>query len=275
MNMEDHDVNPTDESKALCDEKKFCIYIPCYNGGKFIAKTVSRIPWDSLPAELEYSMLFVDNASEDNSWEEIERISSKLREQRSIKVEAIRHPFNRNYGGSVKSAFDYCIKNGIGMIVVLHADGQYAPEELPRLINELLQNSDSALHFGSRLTGSPLKGGMPIYKWAANHALTAIQNIAIGAKLSEYHSGYRLYRLGMVDTTPWRKASDGFDFDNEIIFLIRRAGLGITESPIPTFYGEEVSYVPTIGTPLAILRNTWRYIKAVRLGRPDELYGEK
>ena len=257
----------TGPASAIVDEKRLCIYIPCYNGGQFLAHTVSRIPWASLPAGLEYSMLFVDNASEDNSWAEIERLRV------GQKADAIRHPQNRGYGGSVKSAFDYCIQKGIGLIVVLHADGQYAPEELPRLVNELLANTRSALHFGSRLTGAPLEGGMPIYKWMANHVLTAIQNLILGTRLSEFHSGYRLYRLKLVDITPWRKASDGFDFDNEIIFLLRRYGLGITESPIPTFYGEEKSYVPKIGTPLAILRNTWRYLRAVRGRRSDPLYG--
>jgi hypothetical protein len=160
-------------------------------------------------------------------------------------------------------------------MVVLHADGQYAPEELPRLIGELLGHTGSALHFGSRLTGSPLKGGMPVYKYLANVTLTAIQNFVLKTRLSEFHSGYRLYRVAMVETTPWRKASDGFDFDNEIIFLLVRARLGITESPIPTFYGEETSYVPTLGTPLAILRNTWRYVQAVLGGRRDPLYGAK
>ncbi|MFB3892214.1 MAG: glycosyltransferase family 2 protein [Phycisphaerae bacterium] len=253
---------------AALDDKRVCIHIPCYNCEKFIARTVSRIPWASMPAGLEYSVLFVDNASADGSWKEIERLRDEL------KATAILHPENRGYGGSVKTAFGHCFDNAIGYMAILHADGQYAPEELPRLISELVASS-SALHFGSRLTGSPLKGGMPIYKWAANHVLTGIQNVVLGTHLSEFHSGYRLYRLRLIDKIPWRKLCDGFAFDNEIIFLLRQHGLGITESTIPTFYGDEKSNVPRIGTPLAILRNTWRYIRAVKCGRPDSLYGKQ
>ena len=251
---------------AGVDENRFCIYIPCYNGAKFLARTVARIPWKSLPSGVDYSMLFVDNASQDGSRAEIEKL------RRGLKAETIFHPENRGYGGSVKSAFDYCLAKGIGQVAVVHADGQYAPEELPRLINELRANPASALHFGSRLTGAPIKGGMPIYKWAANHVLSGLQNVVLGLHLSEYHSGYRLYRMGLVDKTPWHTASDGFVFDNEIIFLLRQHGLAITESSIPTFYGEEKSHVPKLGTPMAILGNTWRYALAVKGGRRDPLY---
>jgi glycosyltransferase involved in cell wall biosynthesis len=249
------------------DERRFCIYIPCHNGARFLARTVGRIPWAQLPAGPEYSVLFVDNASRDNTREEIEKLRDGLN-----KADAILHPVNRGYGGSVKSAFDYCLRKGIGQIAVLHADGQYAPEELPKLIGDFRSNAASALHFGSRLRGAPLKGGMPLYKWAANHVLTRLQNAVLGLRLSEYHSGYRLYRMSLVDKIPWRKASDGFVFDNEIIFLLRQHGLAITESPISTFYGEEKSYVPKLGTPLAILRNMLMYVLASNGLRKYPLY---
>ena len=249
------------------DENKFCIYVPCYNGGRFIAHTVSRIPWTLLPAGADYSLLFVDNASTDNSWEEIEKLRANFKN-----ADAIRHPTNRGYGGTVKSAFDYCIGRGIGQIAVVHADGQYAPEELPQMIAALRANPKTALHFGSRLTGKPLDGRMPFYRFAANHFLSWIQNVVLGTKLSEFQSGYRLYRLALVDGVPWRNGNDGFVFDNEIIFLLRQHGLGISESTIPTFYGDEISYVPKIGTPLAILKNSWRYALAEKGGRKDPLY---
>lgn len=251
---------------VVADEHRFCIYIPCYNAARFLARTVSRIPWAALPAELSYSVLFVDNASRDESRSEIEKLC------KAMKADAILHPENRGYGGSVKSAFGYCLANGIGQMAVLHADGQYAPEELPRLIGELQAHPGSALHFGSRLTGAPLKGGMPGYKWAANHVLSKLQNAVLGLQLSEYHSGYRLYRTNLVDRTPWRKASDGFVFDNEIIFLLRRHKLGITESPIPTFYGDEKSHVPKLGTPMAILGNVMRYALCVAGVKHSRLY---
>jgi glycosyltransferase involved in cell wall biosynthesis len=243
-----------------------CIYIPCYNAARWVARTVGRIPWTSLPGGIEYWLLFVDNASTDGTWAEIER----LRAERP--ASALRHPVNRGYGGSVKAALDYCGREGFDLLVVLHADGQYAPEELPRLVRETLDRPAVALHFGSRLTGSPLKGGMPFYKLVANYVLSALQNQVLGTRLSEFHSGYRLYRVGLVNRVQWQKASDGFVFDNEIIFLIRQAGLEITESTVPTFYGEEESYVPKLGTPVLILANLVRYILAQKGWRRDPLY---
>ena len=252
---------------AVLDENLFCIYIPCYNGARFIANTVARIPWAALPAGVDYSVLFVDNASTDGSWAEIERLRDGMKN-----ATAVRHETNRGYGGTVKSAFDHCITHGIGQIAVVHADGQYAPEELPQLVGALRANPEIALHFGSRLTGRPLDGRMPFYRYAANHALSWIQNVALGTRLSEFQSGYRLYRLALVDQVPWRNGSNGFVFDNEIIFLLRQHGLRITESTIPTFYGKETSHVPKIGTPVAILKNSWRYALAVKGWRKDPLY---
>jgi glycosyltransferase involved in cell wall biosynthesis len=133
-----------------------CLYLPCYNVAPWVAKTAHRIPWGLLPSGLEYRLLFVDNASDDGTWAEIQKLQSALGGA------AVRHPINRGYGGSVKTAFDYCLREGLDILVVLHADGQYAPEELPRLLQELLDRPTVALHFGSRLTGAPLKGGMPL-----------------------------------------------------------------------------------------------------------------
>jgi glycosyltransferase involved in cell wall biosynthesis len=243
-----------------------CIYIPCFNAQEFVSATVARIPWRHLPGRLQYSLLFVDNASTDGTWGEIGKLL------RSLGGEAIRHEVNRGYGGSVKAALGYSLREGFDILAVLHGDGQYAPEELPRLLRELLARPRSALHFGSRLAGSPLRGGMPAYKFLANHVLSGIQNRVLGTRLSEFHSGYRLYRLPLVREVPWRRAGDGFVFDNEIIFLIRQAGLEITESPIPTFYGKEKSHVPRLGTPAAILANAARYVLARKGWRRDALY---
>jgi len=243
-----------------------CIYFPCYNAERFLARTVARIPWTQLPAGIEYSLLFVDNASSDGTWAEIEKL------RRVHPARSIRHAVNRGYGGSVKTALDHCAREGVAILAVLHADGQYAPEELPRLLAELLARPESALHFGSRLKGAPLEGGMPMYKFLANHALSAFQNIVLGTSLSEFHSGYRLYRVVLLERVPWREASDGFVFDNEIIFLLRQAGLGITETPIPTFYGEEKSHVPRLATPAAIMANAVRYALARKGWRQDPLY---
>jgi len=242
------------------------LYIPCYNAEPFLAVTVDRIPWERLPAGLDYCLLLVDNSSTDRTWEEIEALLARP------STFALRHPRNLGYGGSVKSALEWSMARSAEFLVVLHADGQYAPEELPGLLEQLLARPSTALLFGSRVTGHPLRGGMPVYKFVANRLLSALQNRVLGLRLSEYHSGYRLYRLSLLAPLRWRALSDGFVFDNEIIFLLHQAGQAIAESPIPTFYGKEKSHVPKLGTPLAILANAARYLLAKFSLRRDRLY---
>ncbi len=252
-------------------DQTFLIYIPSYNAAPFLERTVGRIPWGRLPANLRYSVLFVDNASTDASPAAIARARLAL-DCASITSHAILHANNRGYGGSVKSALQFAIEQNFDFIAVLHADGQYAPEKLPDLVEGLLAEPRSALHFGSRLTGNPLAGGMPLYKFLANHFLSGIQNLFSGLRLSEYHSGYRLYRLGHIARIPWARLSDGFVIDNEIVFMIHAGGFLITESPIPTFYGKEKSHVPRIGTPLAILKNLYEFVLARAGLRSDPRY---
>jgi hypothetical protein len=172
----------------------------------------------------------------------------------------------------VSTTINFCRESGVGFLVVLHADGQYAPEALPELLGNLLRNKRRALHFGSRLSGDPLKGGMPLYKYSANCILTRLQNAVLGLNLSEYHSGYRLYRMKALDGIPYRRNSDGFVFDNEILFQLAHFGREIGESPIPTHYGDETSHVPVVGTPLRILACAASYLP-VKLGwRQDARY---
>lgn len=236
-----------------------CIYIPSYNAARFVRKTVQRIPWDRLPEGQDYQVLFVDNASTDDSWNQIELARRDLKNL-GVWSDAILHPLNRGYGGSVKSAFGYALEQQFDIVAVLHSDGQYAPEKMPDLLEDFLAAPRSAMHFGSRLRGAPLRGGMPLYKYLANHFLTWIQNVAVRANLSEYHSGYRLYRMELLRDIPYERNSDGFVFDNEIIFQILKWGFAITESEIPTCYGEEKSNVPILGTPLKILGNLAEYL---------------
>ena len=242
------------------------VFMPCYNAERFVCATVNRIPWDRLPTSLDYCLLLIDNSSTDRTWEKIETLLERPN------TFAVRHQRNSGYGGSVKSALEWSMARGAEFLVVLHADGQYAPEELPQLLERLLELRSTALLFGSRLAGHPLRGGMPAYKFVANHLLSALQNRILGLRLSEYHSGYRLYRLPLLAPLRWRALSDGFVFDNEIIFLLHQAGLAIAESPISTYYGEEKSHVPKLGTPLAILANATRYLLAKLSLRRDRLY---
>jgi len=218
--------------------ERLLIAIPSYNAKPFLRATVDRIPWDAFPADIAREVFFIDNASQDGTQDEICLIRQEL--------EAAGIP-----------------------------DGQYAPELLPPMLEQLRARPEAALHFGSRLTGRPLAGGMPLYKYAANHLLSGLQNLLLGARLSEYHSGYRLYRMALMAGLPYRNLSDGFVFDNQIIWLILDRGFGVSESTIPTHYGEEKSHVPRIATPLAILGQLGLYLLHRWGIRRSRLYAEQ
>jgi glycosyltransferase involved in cell wall biosynthesis len=242
----------------MAEPARLCIYIPSFNARPFLRGTVERIPWEALRREADPSLLFIDNASTDGTQTEIARVREELTGA-GIRSEAILHETNRGYGGSVKTALDWSAGRNFDYLAVLHADGQYAPEALPDLLARLRASEGTALYFGSRLTGDPLRGGMPFYKFAANHVLSGLQNLVLHARLSEYHSGYRLYRLALMKQVPYRRLSDGFVFDNQIIYQILHCRFGIEESAIATHYGDEKSNVPRLGTPLAILTELGRF----------------
>lgn len=239
--------------------ERLLICVPSYNAEPFLAATVARIPWAELASDVQPEVLFIDNASQDGSPREIERERARL-EAAGIPARAILRTQNQGYGASMKTALDAALESRADYLAILHADGQYAPELLPSLLGELRARPEAAVHFGSRLTGRPLAGGMPVYKYLANHLLSGLQNLLLGARSSEYHSGYRLYRVSLMAPLPYRNLSDGFVFDNQILWLILDRGLGISESPIPTYYGSEKSHVPRIATPLAILTELARYL---------------
>ncbi len=245
-------------NEALLDESRFCIFVPSYNTSTYIEKTIRRIPWDDMPGELTYRVVFVDNHSQDDTWQKVLRCQQELKD-RGIDSDAIPNPENLGYGGSNKVIFDYCIEHGLGLMGVLHSDGQYLPEELPRLIREFLAQPEAALFYGSRLMGAPLQGGMPKYKFFANIVLTWLQNRVLGSRYSEFHSGYRFYRMNKIRQLPYHLNSDYFDFDNHIMFQIHHRGFQIGETSIPTFYGDEKSNVSPVRTPSAILTNTLAY----------------
>lgn len=255
-------------------EAKLCIHMPSYNAGKFLLETVRRIPFDQLARRFSTTVLFVDNASTDDTRGEIDKARGELAAA-GIGSDVILHGENRGYGGSLKSAFAYAIGRGFDYLAVIHSDGQYAPEEAPRLLEVLVCGPEICTLSGSRLAGDALKGNMPVYKYVANHILTFLQNVCTGLALSEYHSGYRLYRLSLLSKIPWSALSDEWVIDQEILFVIHQHGLKIAELPIPTHYGAQESHVPIVGTPLAILNNMAQYL-LYRAGlRQDSRYPER
>ena len=247
------------EPVGALDESRFCIFVPSYNASRLLPVTIARVPWKDLPAQLTYRMVFVDNQSTDDTWQTIQQVRDRLAAE-GRDVDAIRNPQNLGYGGSNKVIFDYCIRNDFGLVGILHSDGQYLPEELPRLIREFVAHPRCALFYGSRLLGAPLEGGMPRYKFLANHTLTWLQNVSLGARYSEFHSGYRFYRMNEIRRLPYHENSDYYYFDSHIMFQIHHAGGSIVETSIPTFYGDEISYINPWKCTWGIVSNALVYV---------------
>ena len=220
---------------------KLLVLIVAYNAEETIQNVLLRIP-QSLLEDFLVEVLVLDDASSDRTFEQAQEIlnTSKL----PFKVHVLINPSNQMYGGNQKIGYHFAIVNDFDFVALLHGDGQYAPESLPELTRPLLSNLADAV-FGSRMLvpGDARRGGMPLYKFVGNRILTWFQNRLLGANLSEFHSGYRVYSVKALELIPFDRNTNDFHFDTEIIiqFLFRK--LRIVELPIPTYYGEEICRV--------------------------------
>lgn len=225
------------------DEKhslKLLIFVVAYNAETTLANTLARIP-ENIYKEYDSSILILDDSSRDRTFAEGINFS-KLHPD--IKITVMRNPENQGYGGNQKLGYNYAVKYGYDIVVMLHGDGQYAPESLPALIKPIACG-EAEVVFGSRIMGgsSALKGGMPLYKFIGNKILSRLQNMLMKSRLSEWHSGYRAYSIRALSRIPFERNDNGFPFDTDIILQLMQKGIKIKEVPIPTFYGKEICYV--------------------------------
>src|SRR3954452_16287798 len=219
--------------------KRVLVFIVAYNAARTIEKVLSRIPSSLHSSAVE--VLIIDDSSADNTF------SHGLRFQNSrppFKITVLRTPENQGYGGNQKLGYRYAIDHGVDIVALVHGDGQYAPEKLPALLEPRVRGEADAV-FGSRMIDkrAARAGGMPGYKWIGNQVLTRFQNAMLGTKLSEFHSGYRLYSTEALAQIPFEKNTNDFHFDTEIIIQFVLKKLRIAELPIPTFYGDEICHV--------------------------------
>ena len=222
-------------------KQRVLIFIVAYHAETTIADVVRRIP-SGLLEKYDFELLIIDDSSKDKTFE----LSLELSERSDIpfNIHVLFNPVNQGYGGNQKLGYHYAIENGYDFVALLHGDGQYAPECLPELLKPLSRDGVAAV-FGSRLMtrNGALKGGMPLYKYVGNRLLTRIQNLLLRTKLSEFHSGYRIYSVDALRSIPFERNSNGFHFDTEIIIQLVIAKLPIVELPIPTYYGNEICRV--------------------------------
>lgn len=214
------------------------VLVVAYNAESTLAGVLDRLPADF--RERVEAVLVCDDASSDGTY----RVGLEYRELSDLPLTVIRHPVNLGYGGNQKSGYRWAIEHNLDVVVLLHGDGQYAPEVIDRLVDPLAAGECDAV-FGSRMLepGAARRGGMPLYKFVGNRILTRYENAVAGLDLSEWHSGYRAYRVDALREIPFESASDGFDFDTEIILQLHEAGKAIREVPIPTYYGDEICHV--------------------------------
>ena len=209
--------------------KKIVVVLPAYNAAATLEQTYKEIPMDIVD-----DVVLVD----DNSKDETIAKAKELGIQHIVK-----HEVNRGYGGNQKSCYSKALSLGADIIVMLHPDYQYTPQ-LIESMSYMIANDVYPVALGSRILGKgALKGGMPMYKYIANRLLTLFQNILMGQKLSEYHTGYRAFDKKIFDKIDIEVNSDDFIFDNQMLAQIFYAGFEIGEVTCPTKYFDEASSI--------------------------------
>ncbi len=236
---------------------KTLILITAFNVEKIIEEVILRLPKKLKESHINAEILIIDDASDDNTLKKIISIRDKYQD---YKITCLSNKVNLGYGGNQKIGYYYAIKNNFDYVVLLHGDGQYAPEKILDMLNPLINNQADAVQ-GSRMIKKTdaLRGRMPLYKFFGNIGLTLIQNFLIGLNLSEYHSGYRSYRVSALKEIPFRLNSNQFHFDTQILIQLSLVKKKIYEISIPTFYGGEISSLNSVKYGFAILKTTIIY----------------
>lgn len=258
-------------NKADSNGKRIGILIVAYNAVSTLRDVLKRISpavWQNVT-----EVVVFDDASHDATYE----LAVGYREiYGTEKLHIIKNQANLGYGGNQKAGYAYFIQKGFDIVVLLHGDGQYAPEILHHLYHPIVSGQADAV-FGSRMMGSfgrPLKGGMPLYKYMGNRILSAFENRALGMKLTEFHSGYRAYDLHALSRISMNAMTNDFHFDTEIIIKLHHQGFRIKEVPIPTYYGDEICYVNGMKYACDVFRAVRRYKSTIRSSRKHSEFAE-
>ena len=242
---------------TIIEKKKILIFIPAYNVEKQILRVLKRIPFELLKKYF-IRILIIEDFSKDNTKQIIEDYI-KTNENNKL-MHLIKNEKNHGYGAVQKIAFNYALKNNFDYVIMLHGDDQYEPEKIPEFILHLL-NDDTDAVFGSRFINpkAPLRDGMPLNRYIGNRAVTFIQNLIVGTKMTEFHSGYRCYKINILKKINFKKNSNDFYFDSEIIVQMAKLKFKIKEIPIATIYADEVSNLKPIPYGINVLISTVKY----------------
>lgn len=213
----------------MLKNKKIIVVLPAYNAASTLTKTYHEIPFDIVD-----DVVLVD----DNSYDNTVQVATTL----GIK-HIIKHDNNKGYGANQKTCYTKALAINADIIIMLHPDYQYTPK-LIHAMSSIIANEVYPVVIGSRILGNgAFKGGMPLYKYIANRFLTLFQNIIIGQKLSEYHSGYRAFSIESLKAINFTQNSDDFIFDNQMLCQLFNKGFEIAEITCPTKYTPESSSI--------------------------------
>lgn len=261
------EVSPTmAPKKAGRSDLKVVVTMPAYHAGSTLEKTLA-----DLPNELSQHVILVDDASTDNTVEVAERLG----------LTVVSHTTNRGYGGNQKTCYETALREGADIVVMLHPDYQYDPKAVPLLIGPLL-TGDADMTFGSRFAGmsDPRAGGMPWFRYYGNRITTVTQNLLLGTRFSEFHSGMRAYTRECLESQPFLNYSEDFDFDAQFLCGAITGQQRVVEVPIPTRYSDESSSIAIIPSLRYVAKSVTTaaqsFVKQGRLGRRSKLqkFGE-
>jgi glycosyltransferase involved in cell wall biosynthesis len=236
-------------------KQRLLIFIIAYRAEKTLTGVLSRVP-ASIFVTFDCEILVVDDASQDRTFEIGHEWKAAHPE---LRMTVLRNEYNQGYGGNQKVGYTYAIEHDFDVVAMLHGDGKYAPEELPRLMAPLA-NGQADVVLGSRMLekGAALRGGMPLYMYVGNRVLSKLQNLLLQARLSEYHSGYRLFSVKTLRALPFRLNTNDYHFDTELLIQVLNGGFRIAELPIPTYYGDEIRHVGGLGYAKEVMHATLR-----------------
>jgi glycosyltransferase involved in cell wall biosynthesis len=239
--------------------KKVIIAIPAYKAADTLPSVFKRL---EKVEEYFDSIIVVDDGSLDETYRVAKKLGEEFTKKSGKPVIVLQHSPNRGYGGSQKTLYSETLKLGGDIAVLVHADGQYPPEELPNILQPLLQGKADVVLGSRALGGEMVHGGMPLTKYLGNRVLTRFENLIVGIKppISEYHTGYRAFSRKALQKTCFHLNSEKYVFDSEMLIQAYEKGLRIVEVPIPTYYGEEVSYLSPTRYGLGILKVLLTYV---------------
>lgn len=249
------------ESGAAAPRLRIGILVVAYNAESTLRSVVDRVPEEILAKVAE--IVVFDDASDDRTFEVGKSLQNGYH---GVTLSIFRNPVNLMYGGNQRRGFRYAMDRGLDLVVLLHGDGQYAPEVMQSLLDPL-ELGQADLVMGSRMMipGAALAGNMPRYKYLGNRVLTWLQNKLVGMTLTEFHSGYRAYSVSALREVPLERLTSNWHFDTQIILEFKKRGFRISEVPIPTYYGSEICRVngilyafQCIGASLMFALQRWR-----------------